>query len=339
MKKAVKPEKILIIKPGAIGDLLQLTPTIRAIKTTYPSAKISILVGSAATADLFKYSPHIHKTLIFDKRGEHNSIAALVRIWRYLRLQRYDVVINLQRSNLKTWFLLTAAFPCRVLIYHKTRHKNIHAVADHLKTVHSLGVETSDIELEFHVGEDDIRFAKHIFNAIGTDGKFVIALNPGASHAVNRWPTAQFAALADRLAEQLAAKIIIIGGKKDVSLAYEIAGATIANPLVIAGKTNLLQLGAVLSRCDILVTGDTGPMHIATAVGANVVALFGAADPARTGPVGAGHRVVYAQDVACVPCRKRKCTNKFYLECMEKISVEDVYDEILYILKEKNNIL
>lgn len=338
MKKSVKPKNILIMKPGAIGDLLHLTPTIRALKTAYPDTKISLLVGSEATADLFRYNPYISETLIFDKRGAHKSIAALIRLWQYLRRQKYDVVINFQRSNLKTWFLATAAFPCRVLVYHKTMHKIIHAVADHMKTVWPLGVTTSDMALEFYVGEDDNLFAKHLLDTEGMAQKIVIALNPGASHPVNRWPVDRFAALADMLAENIDAKIVIIGGKEDISLADEIAEKTAARPIVIAGKTNLLQLGAVLSRCDVLVTGDTGPMHMATAVGAKVVALFGAADPQRTGPVGSGHRILYAKDVPCIPCRSRKCTNTFYLECMKKISAKDVYDEILYILREKHKI-
>ena len=94
----------------------------------------------------------------------------------------------------------------------------------------------------------------------------------------------------------------------------------------LAGKTNLLQLGAVLERCDALVSGDTGPLHMATAVGTKTIALFGAADPLRTGPVGKGHTVIQAAGVACVPCRSRTCSNQRYLDCMESISVREVTD-------------
>ncbi len=88
------------------------------------------------------------------------------------------------------------------------------------------------------------------------------------------------------------------------------------------------QLGALLEQCDILVSGDTGPMHIATAVGTRVVALFGAADPERTGPVGSGHRIIQATDVSCIPCSSRTCNNRVYLECMEKIPVSLVFETI-----------
>jgi len=111
-------------------------------------------------------------------------------------------------------------------------------------------------------------------------------------------------------------------------LAENIASLARYKPVILTGKITLLQLGAVLKQCALLVTGDTGPLHIATAMGTSVVALFGAADPSRTGPLGAGHRVVQAKGVPCVPCRSRACNNAIPLECMKRISPKDVFDEI-----------
>jgi ADP-heptose:LPS heptosyltransferase len=100
----------------------------------------------------------------------------------------------------------------------------------------------------------------------------------------------------------------------------------------MAGKTTLLQLGSILRKCDLLVSGDTGPLHLATAVGTRVVGLFGSVDPARTGPVGTGHRVIQAKNVSCVPCRKNDCSSSIYLNCMESISVEDVMNAVREML-------
>ncbi len=124
---------------------------------------------------------------------------------------------------------------------------------------------------------------------------------------------------------------MLVGGPDDVLLCEEITAKAALKPLVLAGKTTLLQLAALLKQSDVLVTGDTGPMHIATAVGTPVVALFGAADPARTGPVGDRHRIVQAAEVVCVPCRSRVCRNKNYRDCMEKISPEMVFDAVAEI--------
>ncbi len=328
MDRLERFDNILIIKPGAIGDLLQLTPVIRALKTRYSQAGLSLLVGSTATAELFKYNAHICETIVFDKAGAHRPLSALVRLWQHLHTNKYDLVINFQRSNLKTWFLASAAFPCRVLVYHKARTRAVHAVANYLETVAPLGVDVSKTGLELPLGAGERAFAKETLSSSASAGQPLIAFNPGASHPVNRWATDRFAALLDMLTRRLAARVILIGGKEDIPLADEIVGKAGSKPLNMTGKTGLLQLGALLEQCDILVSGDTGPMHIATAVGTKVVALFGAADPARTGPIGSGHRIVQAANVHCIPCRSRSCSNRAYLECMEKISASFVFETI-----------
>jgi len=331
--KAGSIKNILIIKPGAIGDLIQLTPVLGALKKRYPDVLISLIVGSSVTAELFKYDPYVSETVVYEKRGEHSSLRSFFAVWSRLHKKQYDLVINFQRSNFKTWLLATAAFPCRILVYHKTKAKGVHAVADHLRTIEPLGIVFSDPVPELHTGAEDTRFAEAFFANEGLIGKPVIVLNPGASHAVNRWGTAQFAALADSLADKLSAKIIIIGGAEDIALAEEITARTRSAPLMMAGKIKLRQLGEIFKKSAVLVSGDTGPLHLAVAVGARVVALFGAADPDRTGPLGSGHRVIQAHGVPCVPCRSRRCANSFYLECMKKITVQEVFDAVAGMIK------
>lgn len=315
-------KNILIIKPGAIGDLLLMTPVIRALKSKYPSATVSLMVGSVATAQLFRFNPSVRETIIFDKKGTHRSIHATAGLWRSLRQKKFDLIVNFQRSNFRAWFLASASFPCRVLVYHKSRSRNVHAVVNYLETLRPLGIPDSRLDLELIPGPDERAFAEKLLHGHGEQEKNgpLIALNPGASHAVNRWPSDHFAKLADLLSEELQAKVIVTGGNEDLRIAEEICANAQSKPLQLAGKLTLLQLAAVLERCNFVITGDTGPMHIATAVGTRVLALFGAADPVRTGPVGKGHMVLQASDVACLPCRSRACSSKAYLECMRKIS-------------------
>lgn len=326
---------ILIIKPGAMGDLLHLTPTIRGLRKRFPDARIDIMVGNTASIDLFRHHPDIIDILVYDRRGEHRSFSALRSLWKQIRNRSYDLVINFQRSNLKTWFLTSAALPCRILVYHKTRARVIHAVRDHLKTLAPLGIFPDGDELDLYIAEDDRRYAAGLFTSHGFDNRPVIALNPGASHPVNRWSTAQFAALADRVSNELNAAAIIVGGAGDTPLARDIDRLSNSHPLILTGTTTLLQLGAVLEKSALLVSGDTGPMHMATAVRTPVIALFGAADPARTGPVGAGNLVIQAKDLACVPCRSRKCSNSHYMECMERIKVDDVFEAVREMLGQR----
>ena len=126
--------------------------------------------------------------------------------------------------------------------------------------------------------------------------------------------------------------MLLIGGPEDVQLAAQIAERAAFKPVNLAGKARLLQLAAVLERTDMLVTGDTGPLHVASAMGTRIVALFGAADPERTGPTGTGYRVLQS-DAPCVPCRSRTCRNETYLTCMESISAERVFAAIKELLR------
>lgn len=336
MQRTLIPyQNILIIKPGAVGDLLQMTPVIRALTACSPKAKISMLVGSEITAALFRNDPRISETVIFERDGRHRSLSSRLALWKYLHDKGYDLVLNYQRSNLKTWFLASAALPCRVLIYHKAKNRNVHAVVNYLETLMPLGLTPADLDLELFLDDEARAFARNFFSSQGLDGKTVIALNPGATHAVNRWPTSRFAELADLITEQSHAFPLIIGGPDDVPLADEIVARTRAKPVSIAGRTSLLQLGAVLEKCTLLVSGDTGPLHLATAAGTKVIGLFGAADPGRTGPVGKGHRVIQAGKVPCVPCRSRRCGNQNYLECMKSITAREVADAAAELLREK----
>jgi lipopolysaccharide heptosyltransferase II len=328
---------ILIIKPGAIGDLLQMTPVIRALKLMMPEARITILVASTVSVDLFRYNDDVSACIVYDKRGEHQTLPMFWQLWRRIRVGCFDLVLNYQRSNLKAWLLAAATFPSRVLVYHKPKNRVVHAVMNHLETVAPLGIDpaAADHRLKLIVGAEADAYADELFRSHGFADQKVIALNPGANHPVNRWDPLNFARLADRLPAEFGAKVIIIGGKEDIALAEEIGRSAVSSPVSLAGRTSLLELGAILKRCSLLVTGDTGPMHMATAVNTRVIALFGAADPARTGPVGEGHRVMQAEGVDCLPCRSRRCARSPYLECMEKITVDAVVREVASMLREE----
>ncbi len=328
---------ILLIKPGAMGDLLQITPVLRVLKGKYPDARISLLVGNRPSADLFRHNPLVHETIVFDRRGEHRSFSALFGLWLRLRRERYDLVLNFQRSNLKAWLLVSAAFPCRILVYHKAKGRVVHAVVNHLETVAPLGIDplSTDPRLEFVPGREAEQYAEEIFAGAGLRGKTVVALNPGASFRIKCWPPRRFAQLGERLAHELGAGIILVGGGGERDLAEEICAGMTHSPLDLVGRTDLMQLGAVLKRCALLVSGDTGPMHMATAVGTPVIALFGAIDPERTGPVGEGHMIIRHGEIPCVPCVAKECANPRVLACMEEITVGEVYGAVLEMLGNK----
>jgi heptosyltransferase-2 len=326
-------KNILIIKPGAIGDLLHLTPVIRVLRRIYPGARVTVLVSSKVAASLFTENPLVAETIIYDRKGEHRSWSAFLELGRRIREGRFDLVLNFQRSNLKSWLLVAAAAPSRVLVYHKARRRTIHAIVNHLETLRPLGIEPAGEEprLDFYPSAADRRFASDFFSRHGLDGVTVVAFNPGTSHLCKCWPVDRFAFLGDRLADELGARIVILGSRDEKELADGIAAGMRHPPLDLAGCT-LGELGAVLERVPLLVTGDTGPMHIAAAVGTPVVALYGPISPERSGPLGGGHRIVMHGELACCPCNSFRCRNKVFRECMEMITVDEVFSAIREIL-------
>ena len=326
----------MIFKPGAIGDLLQLSPVIRAIHKHMPEAKITLVTG-AATAEMFARDPLVEETLVFDRKGKHRSWRAFFSLRKTLKSRRFDIVVNYQRSNLKGWLLLSASMPCRVLVYHKTRKRPIHAVENFLEAVAPLGVDpcAEDHSLKMQLVEQDLRQADELLAREGLFGRPAVALVPGTSHPLKSWPVAHFAKLACRLSSELGVAPVLVGGPRDRALAdavlAESAGAGVVD---LVGRASLRQSAAVLARCRLAVSGDTGPMHMATAVGARVVALLGPTDPLRTGPVGDGHIVLQAREVSCVPCRSLSCRRAPYLECMERITADAVLETVKRLLSD-----
>jgi 3-deoxy-D-manno-octulosonic-acid transferase/heptosyltransferase-1 len=177
----------------------------------------------------------------------------------------------------------------------------------------------TDIE-DFEWVKDFLR-ANNLSNA-----RPIIAVNPSARWEKKRWPLSSYAALINQLIQELKAGIIILGGKEDIPLAEEISSLVSGRPAVAAGKTSLKTLTALLERVDLLVTNDSGPMHIAAALKAPVVALFGPTNPGLTGPYGDGH-IVIRKEMECSPCLRRPCIHGRPV-CMEAITVEEVMEAV-----------
>lgn len=330
------PRNILIIKPGAIGDLLHITPVVRALRALAPEAKVSIMVSSRVTASLFADNPMVHEVFIFEKKGEQSTWAGVLALWRRLRPKKYDLVLNYQRSNVKGWALVTAAVPCRVLVYHKTRGKVIHAILDHLRPLASLGVDphAADRRLDFFPSAADEEYAERFLREHDLAGKRLVAFNPGTSHPSKCWPIERFSELGDYLAARHGCEIVVLGSRDEAPLAAAIRQG-MTRPVHDLCGCSLGELGALLKRSEFLVTGDTGPMHIAAAVGTRVLALYGPISPDRSGPVGEGHRIAMHEELDCCPCNSFKCKNPSFRLCMELITVAEVQQVATEMLGEQ----
>jgi ADP-heptose:LPS heptosyltransferase len=328
-------KSVLIIKPGAIGDVLQMTPVVRAVKRNFPNSNVLFLVGSQATLELLYHNSYINKVLMFEKGRGVKELGRVLRLTKSLKSKQIEVILNYQPSNWR-WKLLTFILrPKNVFLYKKQKsikkgEKIRHAVEDHLAVLPQLDVTKEDLHLDFFLTEQEIEEAKAIINNYihKNSCKGLVCLNMGASHPVNCWPASSFYRL-NYILITAGFKIILIGGSEDRILVDQFLSNGPSECLDLVGQLSIRMTAAILSHCDLLVSGDTGPLHLATSVGTKVIGLFGAADPGRTGPIGS-ENIVIQPDLPCVPCRKRHCQKGKRL-CMEAIEPETVASKIFKI--------
>lgn len=351
---------VLIINLTRMGDLVQTTPVIRGLKETYPDVRITLLVNSAFS-EICKYIPFIDRLVVFDQRGfkevfcdnHHDLIEKFKYIENFLRGVNdieYDMVINFTHSR-SSAILLSLIRSKEVrgfgidskgfsIIKHPwiryffnvipARSYNPFHLCD--MYIKAAGVMQDKKGLHLHVPPDAEEWVDSILkrNGIGK-GDLLIGLQLGASQDIRRWHILSFAELADKLAKAFGVRILLIGAPSEVSLGREFEELTSASTINLIGKTDLRDLAALLKRCQLLISNDTGPLHIATAVGTRVLGIFLATAHFReTGPYGEGHFVIEA-DIPCSPCGFGIECRKMI--CKDVIKVENVFELIKVMLK------
>jgi len=336
--------RILIIKPSSLGDIVHALPTVAALRRRFPSARITWLVKREWAAVL-EGNPHLDAVLALDLLPKDWPAA-----WRAVRAGRFDTVLDLQgllRSALLGWI---SGAPVRIGFANGREGSpwfytervpvpslSMHAVDRYLITAKYLGadpgeVKPSDFPLP-HDAQAEARIEVLLAAAGVQAGATLVAINPSARWDTKQWPSESFATVGDRLQQNGAARVVLIGGRDERHVGKQVMRAMRTAPIDLMGQTTLKELIALLRRARLLVTNDSGPMHLAAAVGTPVIALFGPTDPARTGPYGAGHTVLRS-GVPCSPCFSRRCTNAIELECLTSIRPENVIEAAMRLLEQ-----
>lgn len=334
---------ILIVKLSAIGDVVHTLPSLAALRKHFPDAHISWAVEEAA-ADLICGHPHLDRVLVSGRktwlrRMADGQIAVplreSVRFLRELRDRPYDLVIDFH-GLFKSGVIVFLSGGRRRLGYDSMQEMSglflnekipedmtKHAVDRYLDFVAYLGGRTDEKEFLIPVGEENRKRIDLLLKRAGIrPGGDFVAVSPEALWPTKLWDAGRFAALCDRIRGGLRLPVILTGADRGAVLPIrERMKETYAD---LAGRTTLRDLAELYRRARVVVTTDSGPMHIAAAVGTKVVALFGPTDPARTGPYGKGHRVIQ-RSLECSPCFSRRCDHK---TCMGGISVEEVFAAI-----------
>ncbi len=326
--------KILVRAPNWIGDAVMATPTLSALRAHFPSAEITLLARPPIAA-LFEAHPDVDRRRVYERPGQHDGLGGLFRLIGALRAERFDLAFLLQNAFEAALIAAAAGIPQRVgyaadgrglLLTRSLNRTAGHQRDAYLRLMRLVGGNDAPAEPpHLVVTADERQQARHRLASHGiSEADCCVGVNPGAAYgSAKQWSPARFAAVADQWVEQDGARILIFGGAADREVA-EAVGRKMTHPQIcLAGQTTIREMMSLLSHCRLLITNDSGPMHVASALGVPVVAVFGPTDPAATSPAGAMHRIVHVP-VACAPCTHRVCPIDH--RCMEGVSVLAVLD-------------
>jgi len=338
--------RILIVRTDRIGDLLLSTGVIKAIRERYPHAYIAMMV-SGFTKEIVEGNPYLDEVITYDKDGKHKSWYRSLKFSQNLKKKRFDLALILHPTNRVHLVTFLAGIPRRVgydrklgfLLTDRLKHKKQlgekHESEYNLDLVRYLGIEPAENSLLMPIRPESEKWAEELFKQKKIDKSHrLIAIHPGASCPSKIWPNERFASLADKLIEKHAAQILLIAGPQDIALAEKILKHMRQSVIDLSGKTSLSQLASLLKRCDLFISNDSGPVHIASALGVPVISIFGrkqaGLSPMRWGPLGLKGKFLH-KDVGCLECLAHNCVKEF--ACLKAITVDDVLKAADALLK------
>ena len=341
------PRNILVRVPNWIGDAVMCLPALMDLRECFANADITVL-ARPHIADLLREQCGMNHIMVYD-RAAHKGPLGLVRLSHAIRKRAFDTAVLFQNAFEAALLALLSSIPVRIgyasdgrgwllsqaiplpsqpSLHHTTYYQKLVEVLtqvaskDHIPKL----VLTSNHQLS---GREE--FAE----VLSSSHPLLVGINPGSVYgSAKRWEAERFAELGDELVKRMhgsypevsSVRCVLIGGKGEEALGMRIANRMRTQPIVLSGRTTIQELMGVLSCCVVLVTNDTGPMHVAQALGVPVVAIFGSTDPESTGPAGAEACVIREQ-VRCSPCLLRSCPIDH--RCMTNISTEKVVRKVM----------
>ena len=346
MMQTSKPKRILIVRLSALGDVVNTLPALTALRRGHPKAHIAWLVEDRA-ADILQNHPLLDEVIVFPRskwqqsfslrRGRWRTLADCYQLFSALRARRFDIAIDFQ-GNAKSGFL-TYMSVAKVRVGFDRRNSvegnlvftnrrvaiedpHINRAEKYLALARAAGGATGPVRAVLPTWPDEAATAKALLREAGAMRRPLIAIHPGTSEfgAFKRWPPERFGQLARRLARRWNAGILVTWGPRERPLAVKVASAAGRSAAISPPTRSIRELAELLRQADLFISADTGPMHIAAALGVPVVALFGPKDPVLYGPYGEKTSVVRA-GVDCSPCAKRSCDD---VKCMRSITPEMV---------------
>lgn len=330
----LKVRKILIIKLRAIGDVILSTVVLKNLRAAFPGAQIDFLTEPPAR-DIVRDNPFLSSVIVYDLRS-HGPLHYI----RQIRTSRYDLVFDLfgnPRTALLTRFSgaryrVGYDFRGRTYAYNvivKPRGDRVHNTQFNLDALEAIGVPVTDRALHIPVGGNDRTFVAEILASTVPAGKPLVALNTGGGWYTKRWGLERFASLGDRLVERYGVVVLLTWGPGQLEEVQNLR-SMMKHPAIVPPATSLRQLAALLEKCSFMVTNDSGPMHLAAAVGTPVLGIYGPTNPLLQGPYGENHAVVRREGLDCLGCNLTACPIGH--PCMLELTVETVFEAVEQLL-------
>lgn len=331
-------KRILIVRTDRIGDVVLSTPVIKAVRASYPGGFLAMMVSPQAL-EIVDSNPYLNEVISFDKnkiKGLFRSIGFAQR----LRNGHFDMAIVLHptvRVHIMLWlagiktrvgldrkwgFLLTKR------IAHKKQCGEKHEIDYTLDVARAAGIDTETKELFVPVKKENRTKVENILkeNGFGQAEDFVV-IHPAASCPSKRWPAERFAIVANAIADTFHKRVIIVAGLNDKTIGQQVREASGSDVLDLSGDLSIGELAALLEKARLLISNDSGPVHIAVALGIPVVAIFGRSQPGlsfkRWGPIGENDAVLY-KDMGCLECLAHECRLEF--KCLTAIEPDEVIE-------------
>lgn len=333
--------KILISRLDRMGDVVLSLPAVAAVRKRFPNATISLVVRPSV-APLIEGHPDIDEVIPYhyEKGGRHSGLSGGRRFLQEVVARHFDVALILHPSTRAMLVPFLAGIPYRIgfdagpsfLLTRRTpdrRHEGLKHESEYaLDVVRAFDVEPRERVLpSLPVHADETADIEELLLAEGiSDREKLIAVHPGASCPSKRWSAERFAELATRITGATGYRIVVIGGRGEKELGRKVAALTGSSAMDLTDRLDLRHLAAFLKRCEALVSNDSGPVHVAAAVGTRVLTIFGRSQPGlgirRWKPLGEGHAAI-RKDVGCVVCLAHACPIEF--ECLKAITVDDAF--------------
>lgn len=335
---APEPKRILVIRLDRIGDVVLSTPVLSVLRQRYPNSFIAMMVRTPCR-ELVEDHSALDKVILYDKDGEHRGIASTIRFARKLSTFHFDTALILHPSNRSHWIPALAGIPVRIgynrksgmLLTHRLPHRkqegSQHEASYSLEMLKVFGIKPPSPTPSLPIQEKAVRRIRDLLSdGRVSEGTRLIAIHPSASCISKRWMPKRFAEVADRLIQEHKAAIVLLAGKGHEAHARETARAMCEPVLDLSGQLGLAETIALLSESQLLISNDSGPVHMAAAVGTPVVDIFGrnqrGLSPLRWGPLGEGHKILH-KEVGCVTCLAHNCDINFF--CLTSLSTDEVF--------------